>query len=206
MVACIKEKAWQKVKQGWDCSQIGNEEKEAWQEGNQMALQCAEDEKFQEIWEQRRKERSAPKLEAMQKAPELVVHKRMAQGEEVTGAKVERRVVGWSTEDMKDQASCHSEGTEEMRTRRSSNPEEIDQCWKKFAKKSEWTSTRSRTAKERHTEAETLRWDGDVYVEAGSTKYENGEKIVGQESSPCSESTTCSVGKACMKFPRQKKK
>ena len=32
---------------------------------------------------------------------------------------------------------------------------------------------------------------------AGNTEYESGEKIVGQEISPCSEIMTCSVGKAC---------
>ena len=38
---------------------------------------------------------------------------------------------------------------------------------------------------ERLTETEALRWNGSVYVEAGSTEYENGEKIAGQESSLC---------------------
>ena len=33
-------------------------------------------------------------------------------------------------------------------------------------------------------------WNRGVYEEAGSTGYESGEKIVGQESSLCSESTT----------------
>ena len=42
-----------------------------------------------------------------------------------------------------------------------------------------WKSTRPRTAKERLTEAEAPRW-----------------KTAGQESSPCSENTTCSVSKA----------
>ena len=31
----------------------------------------------------------------------------------------------------------------------------------------------------------------------GNTEYESGEKIVGQEISPCSEIMICSVGKAC---------
>ena len=46
----------------------------------------------------------------------------------------------------------------------------------------------------------------EAYEEVGSTGYENGEKIAGQESSLCSESITCSVGKACMKSPRKKKR
>ena len=125
VMASIKEKAGQKVKQGWDCSKIGNEEEEeeeVWQEKNQMTLQWAEDEK----------------LDVMQKAPESVVHDRMAQGEKVTGAKVKKQVKGWSTEEMKDQSCRHlEEDTKEMRTWRSLKREEIDQCWKKLAKKSE---------------------------------------------------------------------
>ena len=69
-----------------------------------------------------------------------------------------------------------------------------------------WTSTRWRTAKERLTGAEASFWNGGVYEEAGRTGYESWEKIVGQESSVCSEGATCSVGKACMKIPRKKKR
>ena len=36
-------------------------------------------------------------------------------------------------------------------------------------------------------------------------KCESGEKIAGQESSFCSESTTCSDRKGCMKTPRKKR-
>ena len=36
----------------------------------------------------------------MQRVPELVVHECTAQGEEVTGAKVKKKVKGWSTEEM----------------------------------------------------------------------------------------------------------
>ena len=94
VVASIKEKAGryenakltsqrtteQNVKQGWDCSQIGNEEEEeeeVWQGENQMVLQWAEDEKLEEILEQRRRKWSASKADVMQEAPELVVHERM---------------------------------------------------------------------------------------------------------------------------------
>ena len=71
MVTSIKEKAGkyenakltsqrtlgQNVKQGWDCSQIVNEEEEdeeVWQEENQMVLQWAKDEKLEEILEQKK--------------------------------------------------------------------------------------------------------------------------------------------------------
>ena len=60
------------------------------------------------------------------------------------------------------------------------NLEEMDQCWKELAekwKKRFWTSTRSRTAKERLTEAEVPRWNGGVYEETEITGYESGEKI-----------------------------
>ena len=51
-----------------------------------MELQWTEDEKLDEILEQRR-EGSALKVDVMQKAPELVVHERMVQGEKSDGCK-----------------------------------------------------------------------------------------------------------------------
>ena len=69
-----------------------------------------------------------------------------------------------------------------------------------------WTSTRFKKGKKRLAEAEAPRWNGGLYEEAESSGYEGGEKIVGQESSLCSERTTCSVDRACMKIPRKKKK
>ena len=50
------------------------------------------------------------------------------------------------------------------------------------------------------------RWNGGVCEKSGTTEYESGEKIVGQESSPCSENTTCSVCKASRESQRQKKR
>ena len=79
-----------KCQASWDRSQIGNEEEDeevVWQEENQMVLQWAEDEKLEEILEQRRREGSALKADVMKNTPELVVHERMAHGEKVTGAK-----------------------------------------------------------------------------------------------------------------------
>ena len=82
---------------GWDCSQFGNEEEGKKKSGEKKArweLQRAEDEKLEEILEQRRKEGNALKVDVMQKAPELVVHEGMTQGEKVTGAKVKKKVKG----------------------------------------------------------------------------------------------------------------
>ena len=71
---------------------------------------------------------------------------------------------------MKDEAnSLLEEETEEVRTWRGLNQEEMDQCWKSLAERMVmkfWTSTRSRTAKERLTEAGAPRWNGGVYEEA----------------------------------------
>ena len=56
----------------------------------------------------------------------------------MTGAKVEKKVKGWSTEEVKDQANGHQEeDTEEMRTWRGLNQDEMDQCWKKLAERME---------------------------------------------------------------------
>ena len=49
-----------------------------------------------------------------------------------------KKLRGWSTEEMKDKASSPSrEDTEEMRTWRDLNQEEMDQCWKKLAERME---------------------------------------------------------------------
>ena len=65
-----------------------------------------------------------------------------------------------------------------------------------------------RSEEQRHmpTEAEALSGNGGVYEEAGSIGYGSGEKIIGQEFSPCSENTTCSVCKACMRIRRKEKR
>ena len=49
------------------------------------------------------------------------------------------------------------------------------------------------------------RWVGGGCEEAKNTGFESGEKTAGQELLPCSESTTCRVGKSCKKIPRKKK-
>ena len=62
----------------------------------------------------------------------------------------------------------------------------MNECWKRLAE----TSAKWRTAEERLTEAEAPFWNRGVCEEAGSTGYESDESFVGQESSPCSETTT----------------
>ena len=133
----------------------------------------------------------------MQKAPEFVVRERVAQGEKVTGAKVNKKVNPWSIEEMQDQANSHvEEDRKEMRTWRGLTQEEVDQCWKELAEKDKVVDSKR----------EALRWNGGVYEEAGSTEHESGKKISGQESSLGSVSTICSEGKACKKTQRKRKK
>ena len=100
----------QTVKQGTDCSQIGNEEVEVWQEENQMVLQWAEDEKLEDLG-----------------------FKKKGRNEQVTGAK-KKKVKGLSTEEMKDPANSHlEEDTYELRTWRGRDQEEVDECWNESA-------------------------------------------------------------------------
>ena len=103
-------------------------------------MQRAEEEKLEKLEKmlERRMERSSLQAEVMQRAPELVVHERMSQGEQVTGTKETKKVKGWSTEDMKDKTnSLLEEEKEEMRTWRGLNQEEMDQCWKSLAERME---------------------------------------------------------------------
>ena len=130
----------QSVKQNWDCSQIENEEEdeeEDWQK--EMGMQWAEDEKLEEILERRMIEgRSSLQAEVMQQVPELVVHERMSQGKEVTETKENKKVKGWSTEDMKDKPnSLLEEDIEEMRGWRGLDQDEMDQCWAELAERME---------------------------------------------------------------------
>ena len=105
--------------------------------------------------EQRRMEGSSLQVEAMQKVPEKVVHERMSQGERVKCTKGKKK--GWSTEEMKDKAnSLLEEETEEMRKWRGLSQKEVDQCWWFGGRLKFWTSTRSRTVKERPSKAEAL--------------------------------------------------
>ena len=106
---------------------------------------------------------------------------------------------------MKDKPnSLLEEDTEEMTKWRGMNQEEMDQSWKYLEEKWRkrfWSSTRCK-----REACRGRRWNGSVYDEASSTRYESGEKIAGKEPSLCSESTTCSVGRAYMKIPRKKNK
>ena len=70
---------------------------------------------------------------------------------------------GCSIEEMKDKAnSLLEEDTEEMKTWRGLNQEEMDQCWKKVAERIEeelLDKYKVETSEERPTEAEAHRWN-----------------------------------------------
>ena len=166
----------QSVKQSWDCAQIENEEEdevEDWQKEDQMEVQWAEDEKLEEVLGRRRTNGSTLQAEVTQRVPELVVHERMSQGEKVKGAK-EKKVKGWSTEEMKDKANSFlEEDTEEMRTWRFLYQEEMNQCWKKLAEGTEEEVLQQQRGLQRQRLA--------VGMEAGTkmpknTGYQSGEK------------------------------
>ena len=130
----------QSVKQSWDCSQIENEEDEDedWQKGDQMDMQWVDDEKLEEILERSRAEGSSVQAEVFQKVLELVVHERMSQCGKAKGLEEKKKLKGWSIEETKDkQRSSWEEDTEGMIDWRSMSQEEMDQCWKELAEKTE---------------------------------------------------------------------
>ena len=57
-----------------------------------MEVQCAEDEKLEEIQERRRREGSSLKADVMQRVPELVEHEQMYQGKKSEKQKKRRRL------------------------------------------------------------------------------------------------------------------
>ena len=78
------------------------EEEGSWRERDQMAAQWEEEQKLDEIVEQRRIEGDSLKLEVMRKALELVVHERMSHGVGVRGLQEKNTVPGSSAEEMKE--------------------------------------------------------------------------------------------------------
>ena len=122
----------QNVKQNWDCSQIeAEDEDEEWRKGDQMEMQWNEDEKLEEMLERRRVQ-----AEVMQKVPELVAHERISQGEK--SGEEQKKVKGWSTEEMKNKPrDDREEDTEEIIEWISVNQKEMYQCWKELAERLE---------------------------------------------------------------------
>ena len=103
----------------------------------------------------------------------------------------------WSTEEMIDKPnSLSEEDTEEMMKWRGINQEEMDQCCEKLAEKmgeEVLDKYKVENSKREAYRGRGPRWNGGVYEEAGVTGYESGEKIVWQESSPCSRNFAFSV-------------
>ena len=84
----VKRTGGQSFMRSWDCSQIENEEEEeCWQERDQMAAQWDEEQKLEEILEQRGMDGCPAQFEVMRRVPEQVVHERMSQGKRVKGLK-----------------------------------------------------------------------------------------------------------------------
>ena len=120
-------------------------------------------------------EGSSLQAEVMRKVPELVVHERMSQGIGVKGFREEKRVSGWSTEEMKGKPSSSlEEDTEEMRKWRGMSQDEMDQCWKNLADKNGRGSSdqvRSRRKqKKRLSEVAVLFWNGEGLVKKQEMK------------------------------------
>ena len=75
---------------------------------------------------------------AIQKVPELVVNGRMSHSKKKEKPKNEKKVPGWSTEEMKEKPNfAVEEDTEEMKKWGELNQSEIDTCWKKLAERME---------------------------------------------------------------------
>ena len=74
----------------------------------------------------------------MPKAPKLVVHERMSQGEGVKGPKEKKRGPRWSAEEMKEQPNTDKEKyAEELTKWRCLNQREMDSCWNNLVERME---------------------------------------------------------------------
>ena len=71
-------------------------------------------------------------------APELVVHERVSKGKGANGTKEMKKVIGWSSEEMREKPNNSWEKyTEEMCEWRGLSQNEVHQGWKKLAEKME---------------------------------------------------------------------
>ena len=87
-----------------------------------------------DLIERRRMEGSSLMLDVMQKVPELMVNERMSQGEKEKDTKEQKKVPGWSIEEMKERPNVAvEEDTGELKRWRSLNQSETDLCWKTLA-------------------------------------------------------------------------
>ena len=92
-----------------------------------MAGQWEEEQQLDDLIERRRMKGSSLKLDVMQKVPELVVYKRMSQGEKGEDTKEKKKVPGWSIEEVKEGPNIAvEEETEEMKRWRCVNQSEMD--------------------------------------------------------------------------------
>ena len=86
-----------------------------------------------------------------------------------------------------------------MRTWRGLNQEEMDQCWKKLVEKMNGGKGSGQVQglgqQKRGLQRQRLPAGMEACTKKKQEKagYESGKKTAGQESSPCSENTTCSV-------------
>ena len=107
-------------------------------------------------------------------------------------------------------SSSLEENTEEMRTWRGVGHDEMDQCLKNLAERMKEEVLDNYKAEDSNREAyqgrgAPLEWRRVRRSEKCRTR-KWCEKIFGQESSLCSESTTCSVGKACTRSQLKEKR
>ena len=142
----------QSVKKNWDCSQIKKR-----RSGGRGRLAKGRPDgstvsrSWRRSWSEEGWKETHCSWKSCKRVSELVVHERMTKGKEVKCTKEEKRVKGWSIEEMKDKVNSLVEiDTKEMIKWRGLSQEEINQCWKNFTEKLRlrfWTSTRSRKAK-----------------------------------------------------------
>ena len=86
------------------------------------------------------------------------------------GTHGKKKVKKWSTEERKDKPSSSlEEGTKEMRTWRSLNQEETDQCWKNLAERMEVEVQDKNNVENSKREAYRGSWNGCVCEEAKNT-------------------------------------
>ena len=166
-----------------------------------MDVQWKEEERLAKTLEQRRMEGTSLQAEGMHKVPELVVRERMSQVEEVKGTKEKKKVKGWSSKEMNDRPSNSvEEDAEEMIEWRSFSQEAMDLCWKNLAEKMEEEVLDKKEVEEckggaNRGRGSMLEWRRVRRIKKFRKRMWR-ERIAGQESSPFSVSTTCSVCKA----------
>ena len=146
----------------------------------------------------------------LRKLRELVASQRMSQCKKVDGIEEGKKVIGWSTKEMKDKLSTTLvKDTEDMISWRALSQLDVNECWMKIVRKIEDEVLDKYKLENTNKEAYRGRGEPSEWrIVRRVKKYQPRKwvKVIGQKFSLGSQSAICSDSKACRKARRRRKR